>query len=67
MTRSRSWAKRPEAEAAKKDFEAKKAEIEAAHRVVNLSDIERELIVRWMLKNFRVVFGGETISGPPKK
>ncbi len=34
--------------------------------VVQLSDIDRELIIRWLTKDFRVVFGGETISGPPK-
>jgi len=34
--------------------------------VLHLSDIDRELIIRWLTKDFRVVFGGETISGPPK-
>jgi mono/diheme cytochrome c family protein len=36
-------------------------------KVSNLSDIERELIIRWMLKDYRVVFGGEIISGAAKK
>ena len=57
----------PEAGPEKKQFDEKKKEIETIHRVLDLSDIERELIIRWMLKDFRVVFGGETISGPPKK
>jgi hypothetical protein len=47
--------------------EKKKKDIEEATRVVNLSDIDRELIIRWLLKDDRVVFGGAPISGPPKK
>jgi ubiquinol-cytochrome c reductase cytochrome b subunit len=43
-----------------------KKEIEEATRIMQLSDIDRELIIRWMLKDDRVVFGGEPISGPPK-
>ena len=34
---------------------------------IHISDVERELIIRWMVKDYRVVFGGETISGPPIK
>ena len=34
--------------------------------VIQMSDIDRELIIRWLTKDFRVVFGGDTISGPPK-
>jgi mono/diheme cytochrome c family protein len=45
----------------------KKKDIEAATRIVQLNDIERELIIRFLLKDFRVVFGGEPISGPPKR
>jgi ubiquinol-cytochrome c reductase cytochrome b subunit len=40
--------------------------IDLATRAVSLSDIDRELIIRWLLKDYRVVFGGEPISGPPK-
>ena len=32
-----------------------------------LSDIDRELIIRWMTRDDRVVFGGQTISAAPKK
>ena len=48
------------------DEEAKKKEIEEATKLVHLSDIDRELIIRWLLKDYRVVFGGEPISAPPK-
>jgi quinol-cytochrome oxidoreductase complex cytochrome b subunit len=34
--------------------------------VMNLIHIDRELIIRWLTGDFRVVFGGDTISGPPK-
>ncbi len=47
--------------------EKKKKDIEEAFHIVNLSDIDRELILRWMLKDDRVVFGGEPISGPPRR
>lgn len=33
----------------------------------HLSDVERELIIRFILNDRRVVFGGKTISGPPKE
>jgi ubiquinol-cytochrome c reductase cytochrome b subunit len=49
---------------------AKKAEaakVDEATRVVNLSDIDRELLIRWLLKDDRVVFGGEPIAGAPKE
>jgi ubiquinol-cytochrome c reductase cytochrome b subunit len=42
-------------------------QVEAATKLVHLSDVDRELIIRWLLKDYRVVFGGEPISGPPKK
>jgi ubiquinol-cytochrome c reductase cytochrome b subunit len=50
------------------DNEKKKLQqdIDGATKVIQLSDIERELIIRFMLKDYRVVFGGEPISGPPK-
>jgi hypothetical protein len=35
--------------------------------VVRLSDTDRELIIRFMTGDNRVVFGGQTISGPPKE
>jgi mono/diheme cytochrome c family protein len=33
---------------------------------VALSDIDRELIIRWLVGDSRVVFGGEAITGPPR-
>jgi len=45
-------------------------EFKAANKtvpVINLSDIDRELILRFMTRDDRVVIGGRTISGPPQK
>jgi ubiquinol-cytochrome c reductase cytochrome b subunit len=53
--------------AAAGDDAKKKADAEAAHKMIALSDLERELIIRFVLKDDRVVFGGEPISGPPEK
>lgn len=39
--------------------------IENAHKLVHLSDIERELIIRFILKDYRLVHGGEPIASPP--
>ncbi len=33
--------------------------------VTALSDIDRELIIRWLLHDDRVVFGGQSIASPP--
>jgi len=46
-------------------------EFKAANRdpkieILPLSNIERELIIRWMTGDYRVVFGGAPISGPKK-
>jgi ubiquinol-cytochrome c reductase cytochrome b subunit len=41
--------------------------VEEATRLAHLSEIDRELIIRWLLKDYRVVFGGDPISGPPKR
>jgi ubiquinol-cytochrome c reductase cytochrome b subunit len=48
------------------DNDMKKKEIEEASKVQHLSDIDRELIIRWLTGDQRVVFGGEPISAPPK-
>jgi ubiquinol-cytochrome c reductase cytochrome b subunit len=40
--------------------------IKEASRVMPLSDVNRELIIRWLLNDDRVVFGGQPISGPPR-
>jgi mono/diheme cytochrome c family protein len=44
----------------------KKGAIEKATRAVHLGDVDRELILRWLVGDDRVVFGGEPITGPPK-
>ncbi len=44
----------------------KKKQIEEAMRHVQLSDLDRELIIRWLLRDYRVVFGGEPIASPIK-
>ena len=49
------------------DDEKKKKQVEESTRVVNLSDIDRELIIRWLLQDYRVVFGGEPISAAPPR
>jgi ubiquinol-cytochrome c reductase cytochrome b subunit len=54
-------------DAAEADKKKKEQEISEATKVSQLSDIERELIIRFVLKDYRVVFGGEPISGPPKE
>ena len=48
------------------DPEAEKKAREAT-RVVQLSAIDRELIIRWLLKDYRVVFGGEPIAAAPPR
>jgi mono/diheme cytochrome c family protein len=48
------------------DRQKKGKEIDEATKLIHLSDIDRELIIRFLLKDDRVVFGGEPISGPPK-
>src|SRR5262249_53145330 len=40
------------------DAEKKRKEIEDSTRCVNISDLDRELIIRWLLKDYRVVFPG---------
>ena len=53
-------------DASEADKKKKEQEIDEAIKVIQLSDIERELIIRFLLKDYRVVFGGEPISAPPK-
>ena len=40
-------------------------QIEEATRVAQLTDVERELIIRFLLNDGRVVLGGSPISAPP--
>jgi ubiquinol-cytochrome c reductase cytochrome b subunit len=49
------------------DAKKQKQALDQATRVVNLSDVDRELIIRWLVGNGRVVFGGQPISGPPSR
>ena len=35
-------------------------------KMLSLSNIDRELIIRWMTRDERVVFGGRPIAAPPK-
>jgi ubiquinol-cytochrome c reductase cytochrome b subunit len=46
--------------------DAKRQAVEQAAHMVHLSDIDRELIIRWILKDYRVVFGGEPTTAAPK-
>jgi ubiquinol-cytochrome c reductase cytochrome b subunit len=49
------------------DDEKKKEAVEIACRAIHLSDVDRELIIRWILRDYRVVFGGDPVSGAPKR
>jgi quinol-cytochrome oxidoreductase complex cytochrome b subunit/mono/diheme cytochrome c family protein len=49
------------------DDAKKKKAIEEAHTRTQLSDLERELIIRWLLNDDRIVFGGEPIGAAPKR
>ena len=39
----------------------------ALTKPIHLSDIDRELTIRWLLRDYRVVFGGEPISAIPQQ
>ncbi len=47
--------------------DAIKRQADAASRLSQLTDVERELIIRFLLKDHRVVFGGDQISGPSRR
>jgi mono/diheme cytochrome c family protein len=47
--------------------DAKKKRIEDSMQLSHLSDVDRELLLRWLVRDPRVVFGGVPISGPPRK
>jgi ubiquinol-cytochrome c reductase cytochrome b subunit len=66
--RIREYLRKAIADDAPAEERAKKEEeIDAATRLAHLSDIDRELIIRWLLKDDRVVFGGEPITAPPRR
>ncbi len=50
-----------------KDAAKDKKSVEAATRLVNLSAVDRELIIRWLTGDDRVVFGGDPIAAPPRQ
>jgi ubiquinol-cytochrome c reductase cytochrome b subunit len=45
----------------------RKKDIEESMRVTHLGEIDRELIIRWLLRDDRVIFGGEPIAGAAKE
>jgi mono/diheme cytochrome c family protein len=51
----------------KKFNEKVRREVAKATEVVHLTAIERELIIRFLLRDDRVVFGGRPVSGAKKK
>ena len=44
---------------------AAKGDWERAHKLVHMSDIDREVIIRYLTRDFHVVFSGDL--APPKK
>lgn len=44
-----------------------RSQAETATRLSHLTEVERELIIRFVLGDHRVVFGGDQISGPPPR
>lgn len=63
----------PAGRAMKLEFEESMKDAKAAgkdgfppEKIITLTDLERELIVRFFMRDERVVFGGQPISGPKK-
>jgi ubiquinol-cytochrome c reductase cytochrome b subunit len=54
----------PSAEVTKQDLSRAKAD---SKNVLHLGDVERELIIRWLTGDGRVVFGGDPITAPRKE
>jgi len=54
---------RPGAEVHAREFKS----LFADTPIINLSEIDRELIIRFLTQDHRVVFGGEAISAAPKR
>ena len=42
-------------------------DIEKSPGIMNLSDVDREILIRWLVNDDRVVFGGQPISGVKKQ
>ncbi len=54
------------AEASEREYAALIGKDHKDIKFVHLSDLDRELIIRWLLKDYRVVFGGEPIAPATK-
>ena len=48
------------------EFKERFPNIEKTPGLINLPDIDREILIRWMVNDNRVVFGGQVISGAKK-
>jgi ubiquinol-cytochrome c reductase cytochrome b subunit len=53
--------------AADGETNATNQEVEEACKIIQLSDTDRELIIRWLLGDDRVVFGGDPITASPRR
>jgi hypothetical protein len=49
------------------DADAKQRQVDAACKVVSLSDLDRELIVRWLLNDHSLILGGNAIIEAGRK
>jgi ubiquinol-cytochrome c reductase cytochrome b subunit len=49
------------------EFKLAYPDIEKKPGIVNLPDVDREILIRWLTNDDRVVFGGQPISGVKKK
>ncbi len=56
----------PGADELRKEFLDLQAKNDTKVNIADMSDIDRELIIRWLTNDDRVVFGGKTIAAPPK-
>jgi mono/diheme cytochrome c family protein len=44
--------------------EKKRKRVLESTQLIHLSDIDRELLIRWLMGDYRVVFGGEPVADP---
>jgi ubiquinol-cytochrome c reductase cytochrome b subunit len=56
----------PGADLVLKEFGELQTKNEALPNIVELSDTDRELIVRWLTHDYRAIFGGKVIAGAPR-
>jgi mono/diheme cytochrome c family protein len=59
----------PQGEFAREEYAAAAGKLTEMHSIqfAQLSDVDRELIIRWLIKDYRVVFGGKPIAAPSKR